>query len=391
MRNIVIVEAKRSAIGSFNGSLSGVKPQDISSQIIKHIITKHGIPNDRIDEVILGQVLCAGLGQNPARQASINAGLDVTVPARMVSMVCGSGLLAVLDAYNIIKAGGAEMILAGGQENMSLSIHASHMRNGYKMGDINLVDTMLKDGLTDAFHNYHMGITAENLATKYDISRLEQDEFALNSQMKAYKAQETGLFDNEILPIEIIEKKEKRIFSKDEFIKANATLESLQKLRPAFKADGTITAGNASGINDGAAILLVMSEEAAKKYDLPIIAKVESVALGGVDPAYMGLGPVISSKKALAKAGWDIKDLDLIEANEAFAAQAISVNRELLLPPEITNISGGAIALGHPIGASGARILVTLMHNMQRVKAKKAMATLCVGGGMGVTICLSLL
>ncbi len=342
-----------------------------------------------ISEVIMGQVLTAAQGQNPARQAVINAGLPNNIPAITINQVCGSGLRAVAMASQAILAGDAEIIIAGGQENMSLSPHSIHMRNGHKFGDAKLIDTMMMDGLSDAFGKYPMGITAENLAKKYNISRQEQDEFACLSQNKAEKAQKNNRFAEEIMPITLHKKEGDVVFDKDEFIRLGANLESLAKLRPAFDKEGSVTAGNSSGINDGAAAILLMERKTAEKLGLRPMAKIVSYAHAGVDPSIMGIGPVYSTKKALDKAGWTINDLDLIEANEAFAAQAISVNKELGWDVNKINVNGGAIAIGHPIGASGARILVTLLHEMQkRSDAKKGLATLCIGGGMGVTICV---
>ena len=389
-REVYIIDAKRTAIGNFNGSLSSMPAHNLGSLLFENLIRENKIDPSLISEVIMGQVLTAGQGQNPARQAVINAKLPSNIPAT-TNQVCGSGLRAVALASQSILLGDAEIIIAGGQENMSLSPHAVYMRNGYKFGDVKLTDLMLTDGLIDAFGKYHMGITAENLAKKYNISRLEQDEFACASQNKAEEAQKNNRFVNEIVPVEINKKEGSILFKEDEFIRHGSNIESLSKLRPAFDKEGSITAGNASGINDGAAAFLLMEKNIAEKLSLSPIARIVSYAHAGVDPSIMGIGPVLAVKKALTKAKWDIKDLDLIEANEAFAAQAISVNKELGWDTKIINVNGGAIALGHPIGASGARILVTLVHEMQKRGAKKALATLCIGGGMGVAVCVELI
>ena len=388
-REVYIIDAKRTAVGSFNGSLANIPAHDLGAALFKNLVSNNKIDPSLISEVIMGQVLTAAQGQNPARQAVINAGLPNNIPAITINQVCGSGLRAVAMASQAILAGDAEIIIAGGQENMSLSPHSIHMRNGHKFGDVKLIDTMMMDGLSDAFGKYPMGTTAENLAKKYNISRQEQDEFACLSQNKAEKAQKNNRFAEEIMPITLHKREGEVIFDKDEFIRLGANLESLAKLRPAFDKEGSVTAGNSSGINDGAAAILLMEKKTAEKLGLRPMAKIVSYAHAGVDPSIMGIGPVYAARKALDKAGWAIGDLDLIEANEAFAAQAISVNRKLGWDVNKINVNGGAIAIGHPIGASGARILVTLLHEMQkRNDAKKGLATLCIGGGMGVTVCI---
>lgn len=387
MRNIYIVEALRTAIGNFNGSLSSLKAHELGSIIIKEIIERNKLEPHNINEVILGQVLMSIQGQNPARQASINAKIPHTVPAWNISQVCGSGLRAIALAAQTIKSGDNSVVIAGGQESMSQAPHAMLLRPGTKMGDAKMIDTMISDGLWDAFNNYHMGVTAENISKEFNISREEQDSFAVASQSKAAMAQQNGLFTNEIVPVKIVSKKEEIIFQHDEFVRANTSLDSLAKLKPAFDKDGTVTAGNASGINDGAAAMLLVSEDVVEKFNLRPLARLVSYAQSGVDPRIMGTGPIDAVKFALEKANWSIKDLDLIESNEAFAAQAIAVNKALNWDLDIVNVNGGAIALGHPIGASGARIAVTLLHAMQARKAHKGLATLCVGGGMGVAVC----
>ncbi len=387
-KNVVIVSAGRTAIGSFGGSLSTTPAHQLGAIVIKSILERAGVKPDQADELIFGQVLTAGLGMNTARQASLEAGLPYSVPCMTINMVCGSGLRSVALAAQSILAGDSEIVVAGGQENMSLSPHVlPKSRTGQKMGDWKLVDTMINDGLWDVFNNYHMGITAENIAEKYKISREEQDQFAAESQQKCEAAQKAGKFDDEIIPVEIPQRKgDPVVFDKDEFPRAGVTAESLAGLRPAFKKDGSITAGNASGINDGAAAVLVMSESKAKKLGLEPLATIKAYSTAGVDPAIMGTGPIPASKLCLKKAGWTVDDLDLIEANEAFAAQAISVNRDVGWDTAKVNVNGGAIALGHPIGASGCRILVTLLHEMKRRNAKKGFATLCIGGGQGVAL-----
>ena len=385
-KDIFIIDAKRTAIGSFGGSLSTLPGHEIGKHVLSAIIKHNKIDPADLSEVILGQVLTAGCGQNPARQASINAGITFTVPAWGVSQVCGSGLRAVMLAAANIMAGDSNLVLAGGQESMSLAKHASFLRNGIKMGNGTFLDTMIEDGLTDAFHNYHMGITAENVAKKYNISKDEQDIFACNSQNKAEKAHVEGKFKDEIIPVTLTSKKGETIFAHDEFIRNGTTLETLAKLRPAFDKEGSVTAGNASGLNDGAAALLIADGEMVRNLNLKPMARIVSYAVSGVAPEIMGTGPISAVQKALAKASLTISDLDLIEANEAFASQAIAVNKELGWNPDIINVNGGAIALGHPIGASGARVLVTLLHEMKRRKAKRGLATLCIGGGMGVAM-----
>ncbi len=385
MRNdIVIVAAGRTAVGSFNGSLGTTPAHQLGAAVIKAVLERAKISPMDVDEVILGQVLAAGQGQNPARQASIGAGLPKTTTAWGVNQVCGSGLRAVALGAQQIATGDAAIIVAGGQESMSLAPHAAHLRAGTKMGDLGLVDTMIKDGLWDAFNGYHMGATAENVAREYQITREDQDAFAVASQNKAEAAQKAGKFKDEIVPFAVSTRKGEVVVDRDEYIRAGATLEAVAKLRPAFSKDGTVTAGNASGINDGAAALVLMSAAHAKKRGLNPLARVASWATAGVDPAVMGTGPIPASRKVLKKAGWSIDDLDLIEANEAFAAQACAVNKELGWDPAKVNVNGGAIALGHPIGASGARILVTLLHELIRRDGKKGLATLCIGGGMGI-------
>ena len=390
MTQVVIAGAARSAIGSFGGSLAKLSAVDIGAQVVKGLLEKTGLDPAQVDEVILGQVLTAGCGQNPARQTVIRAGLPETVPAMTINKVCGSGLKAVHLAAQAILSGDAEVVIAGGQESMSQSAHVlPGSRNGVRMGDWKAVDTMITDGLWDAFNGYHMGITAENVAEKFQTSREEQDSFAAASQQKAAAAREAGKFVDEIIPVQIPQRKgEPVIFDQDEYIKPGTQAEKLVGLRPAFKKDGTVTAGNASGLNDGAAVLLVCSEEKAKALGLEVLATVASHASSGVDPAIMGTGPIPASTRALEKAGWTHEELDLIEANEAFAAQAIGVNKGMGWDTAKVNVNGGAIALGHPIGASGARILVSLLHEMKRQSAKKGLATLCIGGGQGVALCV---
>ena len=386
--DIVIVAAGRSAVGNFSGSLASVPASTLGAKVIAALIEKTGINPVSIDEVILGNVLTAGLGQNPARQAAIEAGLPETVPAMTINKVCGSGLKAVQLAYQAIACGDADIIIAGGQENMSASPHVlPNSRNGQKMMDWALKDTMISDGLWCAFNNYHMGTTAENIATKYNFSREQQDQFAASSQQKAEAAQKAGKFDEEIIPIEIPQRRgDPVVFAADEFPRHGTTAESLGKLRAAFSKEGTVTAGNASGINDGAAAVVVMKRSTADKLGLEPMAKIVSYASTGVDPKIMGTGPISASKKCLEKAGWTVADLDLVEANEAFAAQAMSVNKDMEWDLSKINVNGGAIAIGHPIGASGARVLVTLLHEMKRSDAKKGLATLCIGGGMGIAL-----
>ena len=388
MSDIVITAAKRTAVGSFMGAFGSTPAHELGRAAIVAALAQAGIAPEEVDEVILGQVLTAGQGQNPARQAAVNAGIPVERTAIGLNQLCGSGLRAVGLAAQAIRAGDARILVAGGQESMSLAPHAQYLRGGAKMGPISFVDTMIHDGLTDAFNNYHMGITAENLAEKYQISREAQDQFAAASQNKAEAARAAGRFKDEIVPVTIKGRKGDTIVDADEYIRAGATFEAMQGLRPAFKKDGTVTAGNASGINDGAAALVVMSAEEAAKHNAPVLARIASFATCGVDPAIMGIGPAPASRNALAKAGWSIADLDLIEANEAFAAQALAVGQELGWDAEKVNVTGGAIAIGHPIGASGARVLTTLLYEMQKRDAKKGLATLCIGGGMGVAMCL---
>lgn len=387
-KDIVIVEALRTPIGNFGGGLASLPGHKLGEVVIKELLKRTNVSGTDISEVILGQVLTGGAGQNPARQASVNAGLPIEVPAWSINQVCGSGLRAVALAAQAIQTGDSSIIIAGGQESMSQSKHAVFLRDGVRMGDTSLADMMIKDGLTDAFNSYHMGITAENVAAKWTISRTQQDEFALHSQQKAAAAQQAGVFDEEIVPVTISTRKGDVVVSKDEFIKADTTAESLSKLRPAFNKEGTVTAGNASGINDGAAVLMLMTRAEADKRGLKPLVRIASWAQSGVAPEIMGTGPISAVQKALANAGWNIGDLDLIEANEAFAAQAIAVNKDLGWDLNKVNISGGAIALGHPIGASGARVLTTLVHAMKRQNARKGIATLCVGGGMGVAVCV---
>ncbi len=387
MDDVVIVAGLRTAVGKFGGALANIPATELGAQVIQALLTKTGLKPEQISEVILGQVLTAGVGQNPARQASIKAGLPDMVPAFTVGKVCGSGLKAVHLAAQAIKCGDAQIVIAGGQENMSASPHVlNHSRDGFRMGDAKLSDTMIVDGLWDVYNQYHMGITAENVAKKYDITRAQQDEFALASQLKAEAALKGGKFRSEIVPVEVTQKREKVMFETDEFIKRGTTLESLAALRPAFDKAGTVTAGNASGINDGAAAVVLMSAALAKELCLQPMATIKAYSSAGVDPSVMGMGPVPASQLCLKKAGWSAQDLDLMEINEAFAAQAIAVNRQMGWDTDKINVNGGAIALGHPIGASGCRILVTLLHEMERREAKRGLASLCIGGGMGVAL-----
>lgn len=387
---VVIVSAARTAIGNFGGSLANIPAHELGAKVITAVLERAGVKPEQVDELIFGQVLTAGSGQNPARQAGIAAGLSHNVPCMTINKVCGSGLKTVHLAAQAIKAGDAEIIVAGGQENMSLSPHVlPKSRNGQKMGDWKMQDSMIVDGLWDAFNNYHMGTTAENIAKKYGITREEQDEFAAASQNKAEAAIAAGKFEEEIVPVEIPQRKgDPIIFDKDEFPKAGVTAEGIGKLRPAFDKDGTVTAANASGLNDGAAAVLVMSESKAKELGLEPLATIAAYSSAGVDPAIMGTGPIPATQLCLKKAGWSTDDLDLVEANEAFAAQAISVNRDLGWDTNKVNVNGGAIALGHPIGASGCRVIVTLLHEMKRSDAKKGLATLCIGGGQGVALAI---
>ena len=384
--DIVIVSAARTAVGSFNGAFADVPAHKLGTEAIKAAIGRAKIEGEEVDEVILGQVLQAGQGQNPARQAAIHAGIPDSKTAWSLNQVCGSGLRAVALGMQQIANGDADVIVAGGQESMSMSPHCAHMRAGTKFGDMNLIDTMIKDGLWDAFHGYHMGTTAENVAEKWQISRDQQDEFAVKSQNKAEAAQKAGKFKDEITPVTIATRKGDVVVEADEYIRQGATIEAMAKLRGAFKKDGTVTAGNASGLNDGAAAFVLMSAAEASRRGLTPLARIASWATAGVAPAIMGSGPIPASRKALEKAGWKVGDLDLVEANEAFAAQACAVNKDLGWDPSKVNVNGGAIAIGHPIGASGARILVTLLHEMGRRDAKKGLATLCIGGGMGIAL-----
>ncbi len=385
---IVIVAAKRTAIGTLGGGLSTVPASDLGATIIKSVVADAKLSADDVDEVLMGQVLTAGCGQNPARQAAIQAGLSQDCTAMTVNQVCGSGLRTVALGMQSILSGDANIVIAGGQENMSLSPHIMHLREAVKFGDAQMKDTMIIDGLWDAFNDFHMGITAENIAEKYNISRDDQDAFAAASQNKAEAAIAAGKFKDEITPVDVQKRKEVVTIDTDEFPRAGVTAEGLGKLRPAFKKDGTVTAANASGINDGAAAVVLMRESEANKRGLTVIAKVASWATRGVDPAVMGTGPIPASKAALEKAGWLVSDLDLIESNEAFAAQACCVLKEAGFDADKTNVNGGAIALGHPIGASGTRVLVTLLHEMVRRDANKGLATLCIGGGMGIALCV---
>ena len=388
MEDVVIVSAARTAVGSFNGAFAATPAHVLGTAAIQAAMARIGMDPADVDEVILGQVLTAAQGQNPARQAARAAGVPDSKTAFGVNQVCGSGLRTVALAAQQIRTGESAVVVAGGQESMSQSAHAAHLRAGTKMGDLGLVDTMLKDGLWDAFHGYHMGTTAENVASAFQITRGQQDEFAAMSQQKASAAQKAGRFKDEIAPVTIKGRKGDTVVSDDEYIRHDSTPELMAKLRPAFSKDGTVTAGNASGINDGAAALVVMSAAEAARRGLTPLARIASFATAGVDPAVMGTGPIPSSRKALQRAGWSIADLDLIEANEAFAAQACAVNKDMGWDAEKVNVNGGAIAIGHPIGASGARVLVTLLHEMARRDAKKGLATLCIGGGMGVAMCL---
>ena len=388
MTDIVIVSAARTPVGSFNGALASLPAHELGKIAIQAAIARAGVDAADIDEVVMGQVLQAGAGQGPARQASVNAGVPVESPAWSVNQLCGSGLRAVALAAQQIAAGDADIVVAGGQESMSQSPHAQNLRGGQKMGDLAFVDTMIKDGLWDAFHGYHMGQTAENIAARWQITREDQDRFAVASQNKAEAAQKAGKFADEIAPVTIKGRKGDTVVDQDEYIRHGATYESVAGLRPAFAKDGTVTAANASGLNDGAAALVLMSADEAAKRGLKSLARIASWAHAGVEPEIMGTGPIPATKKALAKAGWKVADLDLVESNEAFAAQSLSVVRELGLDPAKVNVNGGAIAIGHPIGASGARILTTLLHEMKRQGAGKGLATLCDGGGMGVAMCV---
>ncbi|NRG16990.1 acetyl-CoA C-acetyltransferase [Rhizobiales bacterium] len=386
--DIVIVGAARTPVGSFNGSFANMPAHELGAVAIKAALDRSKVDAAEVDELVFGQVLTAGQGQNPARQAAIAAGLPESSTAWVLNQVCGSGLRTVAIGMQQIANGDASIIVAGGQENMTMSPHCAHLRAGHKMGDYKMIDTMIKDGLWDAFNGYHMGQTAENVAQKFQVSRDTQDEFALASQNKAEAAQKAGRFKDEIVPVTVKERKGEKLVEDDEYIRHGATLDSMTKLRPAFTKDGSVTAGNASGINDGAAALVLMTAAEASRRGLTPLARIASWATAGVDPSIMGTGPIPSSRKALEKAGWKVDDLDLVEANEAFAAQACAVNNDLGWNPDIVNVNGGAIAIGHPIGASGARILVTLLHEMGKRDAKKGLATLCIGGGMGIALCV---
>ena len=385
---VVITSACRTAVGSLGKSLKNIPGEELGSLVISEAIRKSKIKTNEIDEVVMGQVLTGGAGQNPARQAAMRSGIPKEKPAYIVNQVCGSGIRSVASGFQSIKAGDSKIVITGGQESMSLAPHAVHLREGKKLGDTQIIDTMIKDGLWDAFHGYHMGVTAENVATKFQVTRDDQDEFALNSQNKALQAQKDHKFNEEIVNLKIKSKNAEIDFNKDEHPREGINLETLTKLKPVFKKDGTVTAGNASGINDGAAALTLMSLEEAEKKNLQKLVSIKSWATCGVDPALMGTGPIPASKKALDLAGWSIKDVDLFEINEAFAAQSIAVIRTLAIPEEKVNVNGGAIALGHPIGASGTRILVTLIHEMIKRDVKKGLATLCIGGGMGIAMCI---
>jgi len=388
MTQVVIASAARTAVGSFGGALSTTPAHDLGAAVLEEVIARAGVEKSDVSETILGQVLTAAQGQNPARQAHVNAGLPIESAAWTINQVCGSGLRAVALAAQHVQLGDADIVAAGGQENMSLSPHAATLRAGHKMGDMKYIDTMIRDGLWDAFNGYHMGQTAENVAEKWQISRDQQDAFAVASQNKAEAAQKAGKFADEIVAFTVKGRKGDTIVDSDEYIRHGATLEAMQKLRPAFTKDGSVTAANASGLNDGAAAALVMSADEAEKRGIEPLARIASYATVGLDPSIMGAGPIYASRKALDKAGWKAEDLDLVEANEAFAAQACAVNKDMGWDPEKVNVNGGAIAIGHPIGASGARILNTLLFEMKRSGAKKGLATLCIGGGMGVAMCL---
>jgi acetyl-CoA C-acetyltransferase len=387
--DVVIVGAARTPVGAFNGGLGSLPAHELGKVAIKAALERAGVEPGEVSEVILGQVLTAAQGQNPARQASMAAGIPIEAAAWGINQVCGSGLRAVALAAQAVAQGDSDIVVAGGQESMSQSAHAAHMRSGTKMGDVKFIDTMIKDGLWDAFNGYHMGTTAENVATQWQITREQQDQFAVASQNKAEAAQKAGRFKDEIVAVTVAGRKGDTIVDADEYIRAGATLDSVAKLKPAFSKDGTVTAGNASGINDGAAALIVTSGGRAASRGMKPLARIVSWAQAGVDPSVMGSGPIPASRRALEKAGWSIGDLDLIEANEAFAAQACAVNKDLGWDPERVNVNGGAIAIGHPIGASGARVLTTLLYEMQRRDAKKGLATLCIGGGMGIAMCVA--
>jgi acetyl-CoA C-acetyltransferase len=386
--DIVIVSATRTPVGAFNGAFAGLAAHELGKIAIKAVLDRAGVEGGRVSEVIMGQILTAGQGQNPARQASIAAGIPVESPAWGVNQLCGSGLRAVALGYQAIVNGDSEIVVAGGQESMSQAPHCAHLRNGVKMGSFEMIDTMIKDGLWDAFNGYHMGNTAENVAKQWQITRTQQDEFAVKSQNKTEAAQKAGKFKDEITPVTIKGRKGDTVVDTDEYPKAGVTLDSISKLRPAFDKEGTVTAANASGINDGAAAVVLMKASEAAKLGKKPLARIVSWAQAGVDPAIMGTGPIPASRAALKKAGWKIEDLDLVEANEAFAAQACAVNKDLGWDTNKVNVNGGAIAIGHPIGASGARVLVTLLHEMAKRNAKKGLATLCIGGGMGIAMCI---
>ena len=388
MTNVVIASAARTAVGSFGGSFANTPAHDLGAAVLEALVERAGIDKADVSETIMGQVLTAGQGQNPARQAHINAGLPIESAAWGLNQVCGSGLRAVALGAQHVQLGDASIVCAGGQENMTLSPHVAHLRAGQKMGDMKYIDSMIRDGLWDAFNGYHMGQTAENVAEQWQISRDMQDEFALASQNKAEAAQKAGRFDDEVIPFTVKTRKGDIVVDKDEYIRHGATIESMQKLRPAFTKDGSVTAANASGLNDGAAGVLLMSAEEAEKRGITPMARIASYATAGLDPKIMGVGPIYASRKALDKAGWSVSDLDLVEANEAFAAQACAVNKDMGWDPSIVNVNGGAIAIGHPIGASGARVLNTLLFEMHRRDVKKGLATLCIGGGMGVAMCI---
>ena len=388
MKKIVITSALRTAVGSLNRSLKNIPASDLGSNVISSLLKDSNIKSEEIDEVIMGQVLTGGTGQNPARQSALKSGIPKEKPAYVVNQVCGSGIRSVASAFQSINSGDSSIVVAGGQENMSLAPHCIHLRDGKKLGDTELIDTMIKDGLWDAFNGYHMGVTAENVAEKFQITREEQDRFAFKSQEKALNAQKLNKFKQEIINQKVKSKKTEINFNKDEHPREGVELNTLSRLKPVFKKNGTITAGNASGINDGAAAVIMMTSEEAEKKNLKKLVTIKSWASCGVDPALMGTGPIPSSKKALDLAGWDIKDVDLFEINEAFAAQSLAVLKTLSIPEEKVNVNGGAIALGHPIGASGTRILVTLIHEMIKRDVKKGLATLCIGGGMGIAMCV---
>ena len=388
MKNLYITSASRTAVGSLGKSLKNESSEKLGSSVISDVIKKSKIKEIEVDEVIMGQVLTGGTGQNPARQAAMHSGIPKEKPAYVVNQVCGSGIRSIVSGFQSIKSGDSKIVVAGGQENMSLAPHAIHLRDGKKLGDAEIIDTMIKDGLWDAFHGYHMGITAENVAEKFQVTRNEQDKFAFKSQEKALKAQKENKFAEEIVNYKIKSKKAEINFNKDEHPRDGVNLETLSRLKPVFKKDGTVTAGNASGINDGAAAVVIMSDNEAEKRNIEKLVSIKSWASCGVDPALMGTGPIPSAKKALDLAGWTVKDVDLFEINEAFAAQSIAVVKTLSVPEEKVNVNGGAIALGHPIGASGTRILVTLIHEMIKRDVKKGLATLCIGGGMGIAMCV---